>query len=231
MSLDGRDRAIVALVARFTQLSSAHINELLFSDVQSHTPCDRALLRLTNQHYLARIERRIVGGNKGGSGQYVYQLGRRGYYLLYEGRYNPARAINYHTLGIADCCVALKRLERDGRLTIAGFTIEPRVKIGRHQLKPDIFFDLIWNDSRLKLWIEVDMGTQGQRQIREKLERYWHAVNEADVSEWPYFPFTLFVAVDDERAKELQWLIEQGPAEAQRQFKVATRETLPALFQ
>lgn len=233
MTLDGRDRAVVHLVARFHQAASAQIHELVFSDLASKTPYDRALRRLAAGNYLARIERRVVGGSRGGSGQYVYQLGRRGYFLHYTGRYNPSRAVNYHSLAVLDSYLIIKRLERAGAVAIAGVSTEPDcwVQIGRTELKPDLHIELAGSSGeKLKLWLEVDMGTEGQRAIKDKLERYWRAFNEADVGLWPVFPRVVFVAVDDERVKELRWFIGQGPRDALPLFAVTTPAGLPGFL-
>lgn len=232
MVLASRDRAIVSAVGRFGQLSSKQIRELIF-DNTSKTPCDRALRRLTDSRYLARIERRMVGGDKGGSGQYVYQLGNRGHYLLKEvGKYRPARAVNYHSVAIADSYLAIRRLELDGVLDILGFTTEPDcwVNIEGSELKPDLYIELVKRGDSLKVWFEVDLGTEGQKQIKDKLTRYWRAYNDADSRVWAEFPVVVFVAVDAERDKELVWLIDQGPADAKRLFRVTTKDQLPALF-
>lgn len=193
----------------------------------------RALLRLTNSRHLARIERRVPGGARGGSGQYVYQLGSKGFYEHFDGRYIPARAVSFHTLGIADAYVALHRLEREGAITLVALSTEPDcwATIGSVTLKPDMFVELaLKSGEHLKLWLEVDMGTEAQRQLRSKLEMYWRAYNEADVSVWPVFPRVLWVAVDDERARELSWLMKEGSADAQAIFQVTTMEKLPELF-
>lgn len=231
MSLTGRDAAIVQLVARFHQLTSAHVYNLLFA-TSSHTPADRALRRLTEAGYLARIERRAVGGSRGGSGQYVYQLGRRGFYALYEGRYQPRRAIDYHALAIADCHLAFKKFEQAGLLAVEGYSIDEEcwVRIGRHDLRPDLLEDISHAGRRFKLWLEVDRATEFQKQVRTKLERYWQAYQDADEAAWPVFPAVLWVAVDDERAKELRWLIQQLPADARGLFQVTTLAGLGSLF-
>lgn len=234
MSIDGRDRVVVQWVARFGQLSSSHIRELVFHGVASATSSSRSLRRLVSGNYLLRIERRMVGGSKGGSGQYVYALARKGYYLFHTGRFNPARAINYHSLAIADSFVILKRLERSGRFDITGMSTEPdcHVSVGRYDLTPDMALDIATHDgSRIRLWLEVDMATETQTQLKAKLERYWKAYNEADVAVWPIFPKIIFVAVDEQRAKELRWLISQGSIEAQSLFDVCTRATLARIFQ
>src|SRR5919107_3335473 len=99
VELSGRDRLVVQLIARFKQASSRQVHELLFPGV-TYTPADRALKRLTDRGYLTRIERRTVGGSRGGSGQYVYGLGRRGFFMHYDGRFNPPRTVNYHALAV-----------------------------------------------------------------------------------------------------------------------------------
>lgn len=231
MTLPDRDRAIVSAVARFGQLSSKHIYELIFSNT-TQTPCDRALRRLVDTKYLARIERRMVGGNKGGSGQYVYQLGRRGFFLFYTGRYNPLRSVNYHSLAIADCYMVLRRLELADVLNINAVSTEPDcwVTIGNVEHKPDMYMEVERRGDVLRMWYEVDMATEGQKQILAKLNKYWRAYNEADDREWPEFPLVIFVAVDDERERELTWLVTQAPKNSQALFKVTTRQKLYSLF-
>lgn len=226
LDLSPRDASIVTLIARFRQASSRQVHELLFHDL-SHTPADRALKRLTDLHYLARIERRTVGGARGGSGQYVYTLGRRGFYLHFDGSFSVGRTVNYHGLAVLDAHIALKRLEAAGQLQVAGFSTEPDcwVNIQGDQLMPDYFVDL----GRLRLWFEVDMGTESQRIIREKLARYWRAYNNADetMGEWPLI---VWLAIDEERAKELRWIIGQQTKEQQQLFRVRTLANLPAAF-
>lgn len=226
MDLSDRDRAIVAAVARFGQMSSKQIRALIFDDV-SATPCDRALQRLARSHYLIRIEHRMVGGAKGGSGQYVYTLGRRGFYLFNTGRFNPARTVNYHSLTIVDCYLTIRKLESAGVLDIKGYSAEPDcwVTVGGQELRPDLYIELDRRGLELRAFLEIDMATEGQRKIREKLTAYWKAYNSADV---PVFPLVLFVAVDDERAKELAWMIEQG--QEPRLFRVVTKHQFYSVF-
>lgn len=232
MELSGRDRAVVALVARFKQASSTHIYELLFSDV-SRSPCDVALRRLVTRGYLARVERRIVGGTKGGSGQYVYQLGRRGWFMHFGSNYKPWRSVNFHALGIVEAFIQLKRAEAAGRFVFDGYSTEPDswAVIGGVELRPDLFIQATTPSlEQHKLWLEVDMATEGQKQLRGKLEAYWRAYSEADVNDWPVFPKVVWIAVDVERAKELRWLIQQMPEQAQPLFAVTTLEAVDNLF-
>src|SRR5206468_1151487 len=91
-------------------------------------------------------------------------------------------------------------------------------QIGRYELKPDLLVDLAWRDGqRRALWLEVDMATQAQGRIKEKFERYWRAYQfnaelreQGDGTALDVFPGVLFVAIDDARARELSWLLEQG---------------------
>lgn len=141
------------------------------------------------------------------------------------GQYNPARTVNYHCLAIGDCYIAIKRLETAGKLRLVGFSSEPDcwLEIAGIQLKPDLAAVLAYEGrERLSLFLEVDMGSESQRQLRGKLEAYYRAWGEADVNEYPVFPKVLWCAVDKEREKELRFVIEQGPKEAQQLFEVTT---------
>jgi hypothetical protein len=233
MTVAPRDSAIVQLVARFKQASSRQIHDALFYNVSSHTPSDRALKRLVDSGYLTRIERRLVGGTRGGSGQYCYALGRKGYFSYFDGRYSPARAINYHSLAILDTFLVFRRLERAGLLKLVGVSTEPDSweEIGGVTLKPDLFIEASdHNGVNQLIWCEVDLATESQKQIRAKLETYQRAYDDADVTKWQRYPWIIWVAVDDERAKELRWIISRGPEAAQALFAVTTMEHLPELL-
>ena len=222
MTIDARDRQIVQLVARFRQAAASDIAALVFADTASRTPCDRALRRLTERRYLRRIERRAIGGRRGGSGQYVYQLGPLGHAQFGTGRYIPQRVINYHSLTILEVYRLLVDRARTGDFSIAGYMTEPDcwVTLGRQELKPDLYVELLRAGLRRQLWFEVDMGTQSHGQVRAKFERYWHAYQAAGEDEWPEYRQVIFAAVDAERARELVWLLGQGPAEARAIFTV-----------
>jgi len=228
-----RDRLVIQYVAKFKQLSAFHISSLVFHELTTRTPTYRSLNRLVSQNYLHRIERRIVGGAKGGSGQYVYSLGRRGFYMHFTGRYDPARNVRFHDLAIADAFVLIKQVERAGLITINGVSTEPDcwTTIGGTQLKPDMYVDVTKRSGeRLRLWLEVDMGTEAQRQLKGQLEAYWRAYNDADVTTMPVFPKIVWIGVDAERVKELTWLIETGPRETQALFEVYGMSNLANLF-
>jgi hypothetical protein len=229
--LSTRDAAVVELVGRFRLLVAKQIKELLFFGQRSKTPLDRTLKRLTDAGYLARLGR-MVGGFGGGSGQYVYQLGRAGWRQLGKGGgYRPLRAIDHHALIIADCFVLLKRLERGGELTVIRYDADPvsRRMIGDTLLTPDAYAELGVSATRQKyaFWLEIDRDTENADIIRGKCSRYWRAFQS-----WPddVFPWVVFVAPDERRRRELGRVIAGGPGEAQKIFRVCEFSTFAELI-
>jgi hypothetical protein len=232
MQMTLRDRQIILTVGRFGQLASGHVRALYFSNIRSNTPCDRRLHSLTKNGYLRTLERRPVGGRGGGSGQLVYQLGSKGWDVCRrEGKYWPFRSIDFHRLAVADAYVAIKRLEADGRYEVGLLVNEPdtHVEIGGAELTPDLHVEV--EDKALARshawWLEIDMGTERQKQITDKLARYWHAYEHVDADVMPTFPLVIFLAPDVERARDLRRWIEQGPADAGALFKVELQTDFP----
>lgn len=229
-----RDRQIVQAVSRFGQLTSGQISELLFHDGSSPTRPSRALNRLLKTRHLSRIERRLIGGTGAGSGHYVYQLGTQGRKYMGRDAGYPYRSVHYHTLAIADAFIGLKRLEREGTIEVIGMATEPdtwKVVAGA-DLRPDLFVELgiISKQMSTSLWIEIDMGTERQKQLKEKLARYWHAYQHATEADMSVYPWVLFLVPDDERLKEITWLINSGPQEAKELFRVQKQESFPQLL-
>lgn len=242
MYIDQRDLSILHFISSFHQLTSHHLQQLIFNDMTSHTPLSRSVNRLVDRRYLARIERRLVGGARGGAGQYVYQLGPEGWRMAqaanpddphWRGRWSPDRAIHPHTLAIADCYVALDKLRRQGVLTMPGYSTEPdchvtiRDGLKEYVLRPDLYAEIARPDGSkpLRLMFEVDMGTQGQKQITQKLMRYWNASGVAGGDEWPAGQLVVFIAVDEHRATELRWLLDKGKPEQRGLVKVHTLDS------
>lgn len=231
-----RDLAAIRLVMRLQHVTSTHIQELAFSNLSNNTACKRCLNRLVKLQYIDRLDRRFIGGSRGGSAHYVYRLGRRGHFLLTDEPYQAKRQPVEHSLAVADCVVILHQLERSGAITVASVLTEPDCHeyVGGEYLKPDLFVELIHPErGRLILWLEIDMATQGRKRIMQKLGMYVSAYRnsvEAEHRKWPEWPICMFVAVDDERAKELLWLIKQLPETARSLFRVTTRANLAELL-
>lgn len=221
--LSPRDIQVVELVGRFRLMGAEQIRDVLFYGLASKTPLDRTLKRLTDGGYLARIGR-MVGGFGGGSGQYVYQLGRVGWrYLGKGGGYRPLRVIDHHALQIAECFVLLTALERGGELTVISYSADPasRQTVADILLTPDAYVELgvPATQQKFMFWLEVDRDTENAEVIRGKCVRYWRAYQA-----WPddVFPYVVFVVPDESRRRELERVIAGGPDEAQALFRVVT---------
>lgn len=225
-----RDRQIILTVGAFNQLTSSHVKTLLFPESKSQTPVTRALTRLVASKHLARIERRLVGGLGAGSGQYVYQLGTKGWELCgRDGRYWPFRSVDYHTLAIADVFTNLKKLETTGTITLRGYETEPNSwrEVAGAKLLPDLYveIDLPAKRTTAVAWIEVDTGTERQKQIRDKLERYWHARQHVNIEQIAVWPLVVFIAPDQQRIGDLQRWLKLALPEAQDLFVFHTQDS------
>lgn len=219
--LSERDQAVVELIGKFKQMTHSQIRMSLFSELASLTPVDRTLKRLLAQGYLSRL-RRPVGGDGGGSGQYIYQLGRAGWKLLDRpGHFWAPRAVNLHTLAIADCYGAFRQAEDRGELEIIEFTTEPicHQNVGPIRLTPDAYAEVGRRARCLKhtLWLEVDRGSEHRSTLGEKCSRYWHAFQC-----WrdEFYPQVTFVVPDLPRKLVVEEVIAHGPADATALFKV-----------
>jgi hypothetical protein len=236
MLINHRDLHILDTVAKFSMLPAGAIRKLIFPDNRSNTSCDEALLRLVDRKYLARVERRLIGGNGGGSGQYVYKLGTQGRKVVQSQRTARLSDI-HHTIAVADAYVDFKELERAGRLTILGYAAEPDswVLVGGAELRPDLHIEVgikgIATGSKgiiKSYFIEVDMGHERQKQLKEKLAAYSTAYKYATEEEVGSFPRVQFLVTNDERVKELKWLISKEPEP--ELFSVARQDQLASVI-
>jgi hypothetical protein len=230
-ALSPRDASIVELVGRFRIMTAEQIRAVSFPTQTSKTPCDRALHRLTAGGFLARLAR-LVGGVGGGSGQYVYQLGRAGWRLVGKrGGYRPLRVVDVHTLTIAECFVTLQVLERQHGLTVVTYQPEPGCHqvVGGTPLTPDAYVEMGARGRGLKFcyWLEIDRDTENADTIKGKCVRYWRAY-QAWADE--VFPYVVFVVPDDSRVREIERVVAGGPDEARALFRVYRLDDVAALI-
>lgn len=221
--LSQRDQAVVELIGQFKQLTAGHIRDVLFADLASHTPVDRTLKRLVDRSYLVRLQR-LVGGDRGGSHQYVYQLGRAGWRLQARpGRHWAPRAVNLHTLAIADCFAALKRAEQAGELEVIRYETEPAChrSVGSVSLLPDLFIEVGCRarGTKVAAWLEVDRATEADDDIQDKCVRYWRAYQ---LWQEAFYPTVVFVVPDERRVRQVRRVVESGPVDARKLFEVST---------
>lgn len=238
MMISPRDGRILREVGRFGQLATSHIRSLEFHANKSLAPCNAVLLRLEKSKLLRTTEKRGRGGWAGGSAENVYQLGQKGWtYLRRDGKYWPYRSIDVHRLAIADAYVMTREAERAGELKIDEYITEPAShrRVAGVDVTPDLYMSLAFpqidEGARLKLWLEVDMGTERHDKIADKLARYWHAYQHWHESDnGRLFPLVVFVAVDELRERELNAIVREGDERARRLFDVTTPESFPQVW-
>jgi hypothetical protein len=224
MQIATRDLAIIRLVGRFNQATAAQIAHAILYENSSKTVKTRVLARLTKDKYLARINRRLPGGPKGGSPQYVYQLGPEGWRLFTRRRWPGLLAVNYHSLAIMDAYLSVLRLERQGLGTISSYLTEPEshTVIAGQDLRPDLHIEFdVPGRGTLGLYIEVDLSTERRKQLMEKMERYYQAWKHAEVES---FPLIVFLVPDDYRKQEIGRIVKAGGEEWPELFHVQEME-------
>lgn len=231
MRLTARDVAIIESVNRFGQLSSGHVWRFHFDNTNRNS-LDRVLRRLTALKLLARIERRMVGGDRGGSGQYVYQLGAMGHdYLGKRGKFAPAhRTVKRHILEIADAFADFRDAERAGDVKILSYLTEPdsHMEIVGVTVRPDLFIEveLIGRGEGVSLWLEIDRGFEGPGVIAAKVSGYVQIMANATSGDIETVPAIVFVVPDALRQRTIQSVLNREAGEWLGLFSVVLKEEL-----
>ncbi len=219
--LSDRDYRILEHVGLLRLLCAHHVQALLFPAEQHATPataarcCRRVLERLTRDRLLVRLERR-VGGARAGSASFVYALTTVGQRVLEDT--GPRRRLNEpsawfvdHTLAIADFWIGLAVHGRGGAWEMLEWQSEPSswrevVTLGGTlSLRPDLFVVLGIGDYEVRLFIEIDRGTEHMPAINRKCRlynTYYKSGNEQRRDR--VFPRVLWVTPDEQRAERLR---------------------------
>ena len=232
-----RDLEILKLVGRFGQLTTSQINDIIFAD-RFHTRCKDVLKRLSSpdSKMLIRIGRTQVSVERGGSGEYVYALGRAGWQEVYTGRYRVKQTIYQHTLDIADAYVKLLQAQRSGLLDSLVFKPESlaSVTVGGQLLKPDAYVRYKVNGREIAYWLEVDKATEHLSQIAGLIEGYRQAYLGYDesVDSHQFVGIVFQVACEPRKAErrvdELVRIVKRVPElPVQGFFRVGLLETFP----
>lgn len=225
-----RERQILAVIDRLGQVSSAHLDELVFHDV-STTRRKLVLQRMRRNRLIALVERRRMGGEHGGSGQHVYELAQEGLKLVGARRRYVRHALDYHKLAIADVVVSLRRAEREGLLGVEYLENEPDcwVAFDGGRLEPDLHAIIKTARGRLPLWVEVDLGTERQRHVKEKLQRYAVAEDRLGDS-WEVMPLIVWLTPDNARTREIRHMIAAGSSDKHGLFQVYEMSRFPQVY-
>lgn len=99
-------------------------------------------------------------------------------------------------------------------------------------MRPDLFLELglVEARQRVVLWVEVDLGTERQKQIAEKVERYRYAYHHAGEFPLDVFPSVMFLATDDERVRELTQILRRVKNVPEGLVTVARLDSFPQVL-
>lgn len=198
----------------------------------------RALLqRLTELGVVVRLER-TVGGVQPGSSTQVFGLSGLGLAILnVQGPYGRRRRtvwetkpyFLYHVLAIADVCVGLTELSRDGTAELLAFDGEPAAwrrftasTGAAATLKPDAYVRVGVGEFERSAFIELDMASESLPTVERKClsyAAYWRSGIEQ--REHGVFPLVLWLVPSGERQRKVREVIESLVAEVRHLFAVA----------
>jgi hypothetical protein len=218
-----RDLDVIAFVARFGQVTRKQIRAAVFTENKSDTPCDRTVKRLVDKRLLAIVEQATPGGRRGGRGQDVLQIGPTGWKVAAtEGSFWLSRSVKLHSLAITDVYVDIS-----SRLNVIRFECEPdsHEKINYVPIQPDLYVELDLGQHVLRTWLEVDLGSERPKQLKDKMSRYYHAWSGAP-DKWRPWPLVVWVVPDEKRRAEIESLIRLEPAESQAMYRVTLFENV-----
>ena len=241
MHLTERDREIAQTVARLRLASGIQLERLFFA--YGGLPGTRArlarnaLARLTELGLLARLQRPI-GGVRGGSGAWVYEVGPAGERLLAYWRgegisrprpaHEPGRRFLTHTLAISETYARLAEADREQRIELLTFDAEPAswrrfVGIGGRDviLKPDAFVRLGSGPFEDSWWLEVDLATESSTVLKRQCQAYLrYQQTGREQHEHGVFPRVLWTVPDKRRGELLERTIGSLPATARELFVI-----------
>ena len=224
VTAEEREQRILQYLAQFTQLDANHIFELCFYG-GTRTSLDRVMPRLKSRDFVRVVDRRTVGVDHGGSGPYVYQLGKEGFSLFFTGRYEPKLTIRPHLLAISDTFIQIKRLEHEGAIKVVSYSTEPD---SWHKVRTDLYAETLQTHIGARGWaFEVEVCSKSPRLIKAKLEAYTKAYNE---TEGDGFPKVVFACAYERWKQDVDRIIDQANNIDKRLFTVTTIEAIPSLF-
>lgn len=237
--LSDRDLAVLRDIAALQLMTARQVERLRFREGSPLTLARRArrtLERLHNLGLVARLDRRI-GGARAGSASYIYRLSPKGLRLLglhgpRGGRHRqhsqPSRYRTDHSLTVSELAVALHEAHHADAFELVRFEAEPaswRSYTGLagepHDLRPDAFVIVAVRDWEHLWFVEVDLGTEHLRTLRQKADAYRHyATTGHEQRRWGVFPRVAFLAATEARCDAIARTVLTSP-DADRFFTVA----------
>jgi|GEM_PF-438329 len=249
--LSDRDLRILRELARFRLMTGRQL-QLLFVHSSNHaTAVRRSRQLLTRLRELGLVQRlgRRIGGIQAGSAGHVYGLSGLGHAVLAldpdspVGRYGrtvweTAPAFQDHLLAVCETYVGLRQLERQGTVELLAFDTEPnawRSFAGpageRVRLKPDAFVALGVGELELRLFLEIDRGTESLPTIQRKCRRYldyWHTGTEQH--QHGVFPRVWWLTESPRREARIARLIGDLPPDERGLFATGLLSDVPGVL-
>jgi len=226
-----RDLQIITHISDFQLVSSGQLQSIFFHANRSPTAFRNVMKRLDERGFVMTLSQTVSNSPHGGGAQKVFYLGPEGWSLTgHTERYQRRSKVNYykllHTLAIGDVYANVRKYEREGRLILDAYATEPDCHqyIDGIELEPDITLTLRrpGAEASAEFWLEVDMDSQGERRIGEKMDRYVKASRGKTV-----FPFVVFVTTSEHRQAAIEGYIRKRPPSEQRIFRVSTVDKFP----
>jgi hypothetical protein len=247
-SLSDRDLAILRHVAELRLMTARQLRALHFpgsaheSDTAAVRACHRVLARLTAEHLLVRLQRRI-GGARAGSAAFIYAIGPAGQRVLSDGGtrrryYEPTERFVDHTLAISQLIVDATLAHRSGTVHLRGYQAEPACwrsfsRAGvRIVLRPDLFINIESDGYAFRWWAEVDRSSESLPVVLRKCRlyaSYYQSGVEQSRGDGT-FPRVCWIAPDERRAQRIRTAIARDRTLPERLFVVThTERALHAL--
>lgn len=225
--LTARDSEILQSLEQFRALTTRLIQRLHFPSGQhgihrtqktATRLCNRVLLRLEADGFIARIEGRPVGGTVRGSAGTTWHLAATGERLLRARRgdptrrryVTPSRSFLAHTLAIAEFAASLRECEATGRVEVLELVTEPacwrpfQSMTGQTVLKPDLAVVIANAEVEAHVFVEVDRSTEHLPTVIRKCHTYQlYRQTGIEQHRSGVFPAVLWIAPDAERTHKL----------------------------
>jgi Replication-relaxation len=252
-SLSDRDRLVLGRIGEHRYLTTAHVQEFVFtghaSPESAARVCRRVIARLHTANLIRPLARRI-GGVRAGSGATVWQLAPAGFRLLSNNAtdvrcHEPSPRFLGHCLAVADAHLTARSLSGRHGIGQVRVQVEPlswRRYTGMggesRWLQPDLFLKIAGTDHEGafedRWFVEVDLGTESHATLLSKCEQYEaYRRSGTEQAHDRAFPRVLWIMHGDrgsERAERLRHTVLRRSGLIPGMFTVITPDALTAVL-
>lgn len=249
--LSERDKQILQFVRDHKFVTTRQLQRLLFhahATIDAGTrACNRVLQRLRARRFLYRLDRQI-GGIRGGSGAYVWELDVAGDRVTRPSAtgaeekriraFEPTPPFLAHTLAITEARVRLEETARTGAFELVDVSTEPsnwRTYVGPGGtaafLKPDLYVVTAIGEYEDHWFLEIDQGTESLPTLLRKCRTYMqYRSSGIEQTQSGVFPLVVWIIEDERRRDRLLAEITRDHRLDSRLFYAVSAEQLPTLL-